>query len=306
MATKVSNPYNFNIKDDYNSYADIRDPYIYKFYWGMGENSWYSPWGFDKIGVLDEYLYNKNIGSSYFRGLIPDNINGTEVMAIVTKGVSRLYFKDGAEPYPVISIDQYKPISGNTDKEVSGILFYPEEESGIPNKVYKSKNKSLLLEFYGSQDLDYYPLNIYCFDGINGPIPDENGYVDLTRYSYKYIKDSATGTEIPEENLRYLNSGVIFTNMAEFFSGYSLIETLDLSDWDTSNVTIMSLMFVNCIALKSVTGSLDLSSCTNVHSMFLMCNPNANIHLKNVPRSLDFSNSGGTEGQQYIIDNYID
>ena len=39
MATKVSNPYNFNIKNDYNSYADIRDPYIYKFYWGFGENS---------------------------------------------------------------------------------------------------------------------------------------------------------------------------------------------------------------------------------------------------------------------------
>ena len=96
------------------------------------------------------------------------------------------------------------------------------------------------------------------------------------------------------------------TDMSRMFYGCEALTNLDLSNFDTSKVTDMSHMFYDCYVLTDVIGSLDLSSCTNVNNMFSSCNTNAHIHLKNVPRSLDFSGSGGIEGQQYIIDNYID
>ena len=96
------------------------------------------------------------------------------------------------------------------------------------------------------------------------------------------------------------------TDMALMFDSCYALTNLNLSNFDTSNVTDMYGMFYYCKSLTDFIGSLDLNSCTNVENMFKRCNPNAHIHLKNVPRSLDFSNSGGIKGQQYIIDNYID
>lgn len=90
------------------------------------------------------------------------------------------------------------------------------------------------------------------------------------------------------------------------FSGCSSLTLLNLSNFNTSKIKDMEYMFGNCFALVNVIGSIDLTSCTSVKWMFYSCNDNANIHLKNVPRSLDFSTSSGTEGKEYIIDNYID
>jgi hypothetical protein len=94
------------------------------------------------------------------------------------------------------------------------------------------------------------------------------------------------------------------------FYGYTTLSaystSLNISNFDTSKVTDMSNMFGGCVYLNNIIGTLDLSSCTNVEKMFNNCNPEVNIHLKNVPRSLDFSTSKGIEGQHYIIDNYID
>ena len=216
-----------------------------------------------------------------------------------------------------------------------------------------------------------------------GPIPDENGLVDLSYYAQNYIP-SYTITIIPEENQEYLDSGLkasdmhnMFwstnklitldipkidtsnvTNMRDMFSYCNNLTSLDLSNLNTSNVTDvcsmftmcesltsldlfnfdtskvidmsymfascasltnldlsnfdtskvidMSFMFFGCDVLTTVIGSLDMSSCESCASMFGNRN-NARIHLKNVPRSLNLGViGGGTEGQNYIIDNYID
>lgn len=156
--------------------------------------------------------------------------------------------------------------------------------------------------------------------------------VDLSYYAQNNIINYQTTTEIPEENLTYLQSGLKANNMSYMFYNCNNIKTipklnidtsnvtnmyamfnncisltsLDLSNFNTSNVTDMSNMFNNCNSLTNVIGSLDLNSCTNIRYMFNNCNSNVHIHLKNVPSSLNLSNSRGTEGQHYIIDNYID
>lgn len=156
--------------------------------------------------------------------------------------------------------------------------------------------------------------------------------VDLSYYAQNKIINYQTTTEIPEENLTYLQSGLKANNMSYMFYNCNNIKTipklnidtsnvtnmyamfnncisltnLDLSNFNTSNVTDMSNMFNNCNSLTNVIGSLDLNSCTNIRYMFNNCNSNVHIHLKNVPSSLNLSNSRGTEGQHYIIDNYID
>ena len=90
-----------------------------------------------------------------------------------------------------------------------------------------------------------------------------------------------------------------------FFSCYDLT-TLDVSNWDTSACTNMSGMFGYCNSLSTIKGALDLSHVTNVLGMFTASSELRGVHLKNVPRSLDLSGIGGTEGVTYIVDNYID
>lgn len=283
----------------------------------------------------------------------------------------------------------------------------------------------------------YVNISKYNYDGVYGPVPDDNGIVNLKDYYDNYIQNYWKITEFPEENLRYLNSGIkasslenlfyhlekvqeipkltidtsittnmsyVFslcyvvtkldisnfittnvtnmhgmfyrcrqitelnvshlntskvTDMSGMFSGCNSLIALDVSNFDTSKVTTMNAMFVDmyeiktldlsnfntpnlinttymfsgcenlanlnlsglntskvtkmtgmferCFDLINVTGTLDLSKCTNIDRMFHDCNLNAHIHLKNVPRALNFSMSSyGIEGQHYIIDNYID
>lgn len=83
------------------------------------------------------------------------------------------------------------------------------------------------------------------------------------------------------------------------------LTNLNLSSFDTSKVTDMNRMFFNCSKLITIKGVLDLSSCTDVDDMFCNCSVTG-LHLKNVPRELDFSKSRGIEGKTYVVDNYID
>ena len=96
------------------------------------------------------------------------------------------------------------------------------------------------------------------------------------------------------------------TNMASMFSNCSNLTSIDLSNFNTNKVINMDGMFCNCLSLVEIVGTLDLTSCTNVHKMFKNCYELKGVHLKNVPRTLDFTYIGGTEGVTYIIDNYID
>ena len=96
------------------------------------------------------------------------------------------------------------------------------------------------------------------------------------------------------------------SDMSNMFSGCSSLSTLDLSGWSTGGVTNMSSMFGGCSNLTSITGVIDMSACTDCNGMFNNCDNLTDVHLCNVPRSLDLYQTGGTEGTTYIIDNYLD
>ena len=278
----------------------------------------------------------------------------------------------------------------------------------------------------------------YVYDGVYGPIPDENGFVNLDNYAETYILDYRSLSEIPKENQKYLDSGIKPTSMINAFGiknsgNYSTLLKLDLSkldtsfctdmsyafyyllslqelnisNWNTGNVANMKCMFdhvggsslvldvsnfntskvtnMSCMfryvsspidvsnfntskvtdmsyMFKSYKGELDVSNfntsnVTNMGYMFDQYGANSKvldvsnfntskvtsmthmfyattatiidatfdlsncvsvfftfegssnikgIHLKNVPRRLDFGDIGGTKGETYIIDNYID
>lgn len=147
-----------------------------------------------------------------------------------------------------------------------------------------------------------------------------------------YIPDYQNITEIPEDNQKYLDSSLKVNNMELMFHACVSLTSLDLPNFDTSNVTDTSFMFGNCRSLTSldlsnfdtsnvtdmnsmfggcsnltiIIGSLDMSSCASCSGMFTSCRKLKDVHLKNVPHSLDLSVTNGTEGATYIIDNYID
>jgi len=63
----------------------------------------------------------------------------------------------------------------------------------------------------------------------------------------------------------------------------------------------MGGMFQNCSSLTTITGIIDMKSCTNYNNMFYNCNKLTVIKLKNVPSGFDASNAGLKAGQYTIV-----
>ena len=96
------------------------------------------------------------------------------------------------------------------------------------------------------------------------------------------------------------------THIYYCFNSCLTLEEINFENVSTSNILNFSNLFKKCSNLTTIKGSLDLSSATLVTDMFNGCTKLKNVHLKNVPRTLNLSNIGGTEGTTYVIDNYLD
>ena len=124
-------------------------------------------------------------------------------------------------------------------------------------------------------------------DGGYGPAPDNEGNVDLSWYATNYVEDCLNITELPEENKKYLDE-VLTTgkykviNMSSMFDNCSSLTSLDLSNWDTSNVTNMKNMFGYCNSLTSLdVSNWDTSSVTSMTYMFGYCNNLTSLDVSN-------------------------
>lgn len=119
--------------------------------------------------------------------------------------------------------------------------------------------------------------NEYIFDGIYGPIPDEDGNVVLYLYAVNYIDNYSSITHIPYKNMEYLNA--IFTNpnykasnIGGMFSGCTRLKSIDLSNWNTSHVKYMDSLFRECKSLKKIDlNNWDTHNVVDMHSMFAYC-----------------------------------
>ena len=88
------------------------------------------------------------------------------------------------------------------------------------------------------------------------------------------------------------------TNMNGMFAGTG-IKTIDISRFDTSKVTDFGDMFNRCDALTTITGIVDMSSCTNCENMFADSTKLRNVKIFNPP--LDFAEKCGLSNDQYVI-----
>ncbi len=67
---------------------------------------------------------------------------------------------------------------------------------------------------------------------------------------------------------------------SKWFSGCSMLNTIDLSNFDTSQITDMSYMFRDCIRLNSLDlSNFNTANVTNMHSMFKNCEEITSLDL---------------------------
>ena len=71
--------------------------------------------------------------------------------------------------------------------------------------------------------------------------------------------------------------------MNSMFNYCKVLTSLDVSNFDTSNVTDMSWMFYDCIALTSIdVSNFDTSNVTDMSSMFSYCRSLTTIYVSNL------------------------
>ena len=88
-------------------------------------------------------------------------------------------------------------------------------------------------------------------------------------------------------------------NMYCMFFNCSSLNSLDLSNFNTSNVTDMYSMFYGCSKLTTIKGVIDMKSCKYWDNMFLDCPKLSGVKIKNPPSNFEVFSS--LSKSQYTI-----
>ena len=81
-------------------------------------------------------------------------------------------------------------------------------------------------------------------------------------------------------------------DLSDIFTRLNEVEVIDISGWDTSNVTSMDDMFRKCAKLKNIIGieNLDVSNVEYANNMFYFCKNLVELYLTNWnPISLEYA-----------------
>ena len=166
----------------------------------------------------------------------------------------------------------------------------------------------------GSKNIFYMQSDLANENEINSIVEDQliPKPIDLSNYAKNSIPDYETVIEIPQDNLDYLNSGLVASSMSSMFASCNKLQSipklnidtsqcvnmnsmfyncgsltsLDLSNWDTSKVTDMISMFNGCRSLTSLDlSSFNTGNVTEMNGMFANCNSLTTIDLSNFDTS---------------------
>ena len=189
-----------------------------------------------------------------------------------------------------IYIGYRKDGSGNSYNDCGYFFIDNSDKEYVirqPKEVYLASNKMNEITYGSKKILEYGLGNTISWETLKWD-KSNNSYTyntkdRLTLYyvkpgyyggTYAYLWESPAST--PNDNKI---KSVIFSGS---YSGnsYNFTYKLDLSDWDTSNVTDMGWMFSNCHALTYIDLSkFNTSNVTNMSTMFFNCNSLTSLNL---------------------------
>ena len=111
-----------------------------------------------------------------------------------------------------------------------------------------------------------------------------SGDVDLTGYTKS--GSVGEGIDVYADGTKYavISAKIIYApeNSAEFFRNYTVLTSLDLSNFNTTNVTNMNSMFNKCLALTSLDlSNFNTTNVTNMSNMFRGCVALTSLDLSN-------------------------
>lgn len=114
--------------------------------------------------------------------------------------------------------------------------------------------------------------------------------VDISRWDTSNTTDMSfmftSSTSLTSIDVSKWNVSKV-TGMSSMFNNCSSLTSLDISNWDTSNTTNMMNMFDSCRDLRTITGVIDMKSCTSYARMFDACTNLTNVKIKNLPTDID-------------------
>ena len=249
-------------KDDLNEY--YRNKTVYIIHYPNGLNSSYSHNIIQNIDVSNTKIYHlceSNDGSS---GAPILNLQNFSVMGIHVGKKKNLKVNLGMVLKPIF--DKFYNIQNNSDKKNEIIITINVSKYNVNKKIYfldnsvnKEKNEENISEHLNELNES----NVKLF------INDEQN-----KYS-KYF--------VPKNKGKYNIKLVFSTEMKDcsyMFNNCSYIEKIDLSSFNSKNVTNMSYMFYNCSSLRSINFTdFQTSNVTTMTKMFRGCSKLLRLNL---------------------------
>ena len=181
----------------------------------------------------------------------------------------------------------------------------------MPQALMSRTDKDLILKLVYS-DLMYKPNNYYDGLYVTAVSAGDDFMSDANRFNGHYfdaksvvIDRSFADADIRStsrwfqgfnnltkiEGLKYLNTSKV-TDMSMMFAGDYSLESLDLSHFDTQNVTNAEYMFLSCERLGTLTHNFVMPKLTNMGGMF--------SHCKNL-KTIDISNVLGSKAENTMM-----
>lgn len=215
------------------------------------------------------YLDGNGGYNNYKNSISGDNKSVTLKYVVPTKGTHWIYIgyrKDS-------SINKYNDCGyfsiDNSDKEY--VIRQPKE-------VYLASNKMNEITYGSKKILEYGFANTISWDTLvwnkstDKYTYNTNGPIKFTYYigsTYKDVVLQNSPKPLPRNDF----DGVYFRDVITYMgTSYTKLYKLDLSDWDTSNVTNMANIFGRCSSLSYLNVSgWDTSNVTSMSNMFLLC-----------------------------------
>lgn len=209
-------------------------------------------------------IYFEVFGDSPYYSEYWDDKDLVEKVSTTDSGVATVYLKES--PTTLI----------NLCSDCSGLI------------VFKATN----LSFYHVEDMSHMFYNCYNITDINF----EGFEAPNVKYANSMFGGCERLTNIKGLNYLFRNTSKLKSTNYMFY--FCPLETIDLSNIDTSNVENMAGMFSICRNLTTIRGILDMKSCTEYTDMFDSCISLSGVKIKNPPAGFD---GAGLSSSQYTI-----